>query len=485
MPVIPQYNAQRNITAQTSGPMRDEASKPFEDQQKVMGTLRDITQKWSDAQDVIQYTDAKGKFELGIADIKGRATADPDYQNSDTYLKDITKLASTSLSGIKNKVVTSKVSLEFGYGSQIAALDIESIFQKKEIAHGQVMLDTGLDALANKRVVSENPAQIDQEIQNLIGYNVKSGIISEEEGAKKLDDTKKTIVKYDIYSDPATEEKDSEVLKSLKDSNGKYTYLSAKDRLSMIEESQRRIFQNNQSYKRDVEVSQSARNDAFIDKLASGTANFKDIDAEFAIPESSGGMKRNVLDQYQRRLQSGVKNDLDVMLREKDANKDPTERAKKVKEYNDLIDMFIDDAGDQWKAKEALAKGYADGNLDAAEMKILNPIKSNLRDIEFNRNTSPVASAIKEVKKWMKASNASDEDIAFRTKQLINSIGGGDRPQEAMKKTMDSEMLKHFPDYTTYPKEGKEKIDRTTGRRYKVFPDGSWAWSTPKKTESK
>ncbi len=146
--------------------------------------------------------------------------------------------------------------------------------------------------------------------------------------------------------------------------------------------------------------------------------------------------------------------------------------------------MFIDDAGDQWKAKEALAKAWADGNIDAKEMKLLSPIKNNLKDIEFNRNTGPIASAIKTIKKWMKSSNATDEELAFRTKQLLNGIGAGEKPQEAVKKIMDSEMSKHFPDYATYSKEGKIKMDKTNGRQYRVFPDGNWEWITPKR-ESK
>jgi len=371
-------------------------------------------------------------------------------------------------------------------------LKLKTFSYKKLTEQRQITLGDFKTKSIDSWAAETNPG-LKQKILDELGHEFQkaydTGVISQNDFSKNMEMIRAELpekqAEWDIYNDVSTQEQDSPILAELKKGNqGKYKDLSSDQRLDLLKKSQQRIFQNNQTFKRNVEVSQNTRNNDFIDKLASGTATFKDIDAEFAIPESEGGMKRSVLDQYQRRLQVGVKNDLNIMLKEKNADKDLTERAKKVKEYNDLIDMFIDDTGDQWKAKEALAKGYADGNLDAGEMKILNPIKDNLKAIEFNRNTSPIASAIKEVKKWMKNSNATDEELAFRTKQLINGIGGGGKPQEEVKKIMDSEMLKHFPDYPSYPEKGKLKKD-SNGIMFRVFPDGSWAVETGKKIESK
>jgi hypothetical protein len=246
------------------------------------------------------------------------------------------------------------------------------------------------------------------------------------------------------------------------------------EKLKLIEESQRRIFQNNQSYKRDITESQVVRTDGLIDKIADGTASFKDLDVEMAIPPEQGGIPKKVLLVYQKALQTGVTKDLNKMLTEKTPDKDPTQRSIMVKKYNDLIDMFIDDKTDQWKAKETLANAYADGIVSPQEQKFLNSMEKNLKDISFNRSTSPIASAIKGIKSFFgQQSNATDEEIAFNIKQLLGGVASGDTPEIASKKVLGEYIKKKIPDYPTYPKEGKVKIDKN-GNKIRVYPDGTY-----------
>lgn len=496
MPTLPIYNAKQNVDTQAPAPLssaqpylRNDATAAAKNADQITSTIADIGQKWSDANDVMQYTDAKAKHAVALASIESQAAADPDPKNADKYMQMLGDAKDTALSGISNQLVASKAGSEFNLDSQITGIKIQTNFRTKQLAINQVNVKTNLDSLLQSKL--QAPAgsplaqQYDLQIQNLLKENVATGTLSPEDAQKMLEESQKTSVQYQIYNDPSTAEQDSALLNQLKDPKGKYDFLDPKTRLDLIQESQRRIFQNNQTFKRQVDDSQVQRNSDFIGKLSDQTATFKDIDQEMAIPESQGGIKRGTLLQYKRFLENGVDRTLNEWMKEKvNGTQELTNRATMAKQYNDLIENYLDDKTDQWKAKELLAKGLADGHLDADELKVLDPIKQNLKDIQFNKDTSPVAWAVKQVKQFMGNSNASSEDIALRTKQLLGNISSGDTPTVSMGKIMSSEMLKHFPDAPTYPKQGKHFIDKASGRAYVVYPeDGQikWKWADGQK----
>lgn len=496
MPTLPIYNSKENLNTQAPAPLssaqpylRDNASQAAKDSQGIINTVADIGQKWSDANDVMQYTDAKAKHTVALASIEGQAAADPDPKNADKYVGMLGDAKDAALSGISNQRVASQADSEFNLDSQITGLKIQSNFRTKQLAINQVNVKTNLDSLMQSKL--QAPAgsplaqQYDMQIQNLLKENVAAGTLGPEDAQKMLEESQKTSVQYEIYNDPSTVEKDSALLNELKDPKGKYSFLDPKTRLDLIGESQRRIFQNNQSFKKQVDDSQVQRNTDFIGKLANQTATFKDIDQEESIPESQGGIKRGTLLQYRRFLENGVDKTLNDWMKEKvTGSAELTDRANMAKQYNDLIENYLDDKTDQWRAKELLAKGLADGHLDSNELKVLDPIKQNLKDIQFNKDTSPISWTVKQVKQFMGKSNASSEDIALRTKQLLGNISTGDTPTVSMGKVMSSEMLKHFPDAPTYPKQGKHYIDRASGRAYTIYPeDGQikWKWTDGQK----
>ncbi len=478
MPKLPTYDSQRNITSQLAAPVRNEAKEQAEVGAPLIEAAAEIQQKWNVALDTIQYTSAQASHNTAIADIKSRAVLDPDYNNYPKYAKELEDAKKNSLKDFQNKQVEQKAALDFGYDNKIADIEIANIFRKKQIDFGQVELTRGLDALVQRKISTISPEEsmkVEADTVNLIKANVDAGIISREDGEKLLNNTRETEVKYDIYNDTARDEKDSMVLAELKKGeNGMYSFLPSSSRLKLIEESQRRIFQNNQTFKREVETSQEVRNNNLIDKIASGDVTFKDIDAEFAIPEDAGGMKRKVLLTYQKALQSGIDKDLNQMLREKTPDKEPTVRAKMVKQYLDLVDNFIDDTGDKWKAKEMLADAYADGIISPKEQQFLNGLKTNLKDIEFNKSTAPVVSAIKAVKNFLKMqSNPDNETLAFRIKQLVGGIASGETPENMTRQVLGQEIISRIPDLENYPKEGKVKSDGK-GNYIRIFPDGTY-----------
>jgi hypothetical protein len=373
VPILPVYNSNRNIQAIPIAAQKDDARQFGENVDVVLSTMDKIR----DANDTMQYSRAKAEYLLETQRINAEATADPDYNNSGKYLSRLDKIKSTILSRVDNLVVRNNLSMEMDYDNQVSAIKINSHFKAKEIEDTKYKLSKGVAVLQQQKVFANSQDEKDKndfEIKKLLSMNVYSGIISSAEADKMYKDTQKTAIKYDIYADLSTSEDESKVLNELRDPNGSYKDIDSDTRLSLIEESQRRIFQNNQTLKKATEASQLERTDRLIDKFLDGTVTFEDIDQEIAIPEDQGGMPRNIILKYQKAIQSGVGQSLNKMLQEKNRGR-PTERAKKVKSYNDLIDIYVNDDVDQWKAKEALVDAWADGNIDASEKKFLNDLR--------------------------------------------------------------------------------------------------------------
>lgn len=485
MPDLPVYNSNKNIDPQLQEPLRDEAVQPFKDNAAIIETAQKIDDQWNAANDTMQYTEAKAKHGIQIADVQNRAASDPNFKNSPQYYKELQKITQQATVGIENSQVAERANAEFQYDAGIASLKMQNDFRQKQMAFNLVNVKTSVDTLLQSKLAAATPAEAQNyqtQMDTLIQANIASGVLSPKEAETLVSNSQKTAVEYQIAADPSTQEQDSHVLAELKDPKGQYSFLAPSVRLDLVQEAQRRIFQNNQTYKREVDQSQTVRNNDFIQKMAEGTANFQDVNNEMKIPEEQGGMKRSVLLQYQKYLQSGVDKTLNEYLREGGKN-DPTKRAQLAKQYNELIESYMDDNSDKWKAKEMLAKGLKDGVLDADELKILNPLKDGLKDIQFNKDTSPIATAIKTVKGWMGNNNAPSDQIALRLKQMMNSLGAGDTVEVAQSKVMAAEMLSHFPEHQQYPKEGKRFMDKKTGRAYVVYPDGKWAWVQGKNPE--
>ena len=424
----------------------------------------------------MQYTTAITNHNVAIADIEARAANDTDYNNSAVYFKDLEKARTASLQGFQNKAVQQKAMVEIDADSRISQIKVSSIFRKKQLAFGVVELDKGLEALEIKRLNAASPAELaktNQDILELLDVNVKAGIISDADREKKIDKMQVTGVQYDIYSDPARHEKDSVVLKELrKGSNGRYGFLSAEERLDLIAENQRRIFQNNQSFKRDISESQNIRHDSILDKIADGILTFQDIDNELRIKPEEGGVPKKILVSYQKGLGTAIVKDLKQIVGEKvyrGGRQQPTKKAKKAANYLRLIDNFIDDKTDLWKAREYLADAYADGILNPKEAKFLNTLKDDLKDIEWNRSS-----------KWRKGfieafigknRNLPDEELALKVKSLIQTLATTKNPEEAVVNFNRKNNIEDMPEMITFDEKGEALMD-SLGRIKLGLPTG-------------
>lgn len=472
MPDFPRYESKSQIVPRQTSlqAVEDTTGEILGQGAKIGQQVQETALKWQNAVDTIQKTTATANFKTGILDITNRASNDPDYNNSDQYFKEIENLKTSSLKGFSSKLAETEASLDLGYEAKVAQIQIGNLYKKKMIDVGQV----NAIKLIDNEVSNPNEDSFEN-IKNILNKQVASGIFSHEDAYKKYKESIKTIGAYEVANDPADQESKSLVLAELrKGESGRFSEIPADDRLDLIKSSQQRIFNNNQTYKRDVQDASNQRSNDLIDKFASGEASIQDIESELAIPEESGGIKKSQLLIYKRAITSGIKNDLNRMLQEKTPDKEPTKRAQLVKQYNELIDNFIDDNTDQWKSKEMLAQAFEDGIVNSKEQQFLNGLKQNLKDIEFNRSTSPVVSAIKGVKDFFHyQSNSTDEQLASNIKSLVGEIQNGTSPDQALRMTIKKEILSRIPDYATYPDTGKLKRD-SNGNVIRVFPDGTY-----------
>lgn len=479
MPDFPRYQSKGQLTTQQPSVQaaEDTSGEIISKVGEVGKVAQDATLRLSNAYDSMQKTQASLNFRKAVAEEQSKFLSIPNPTAEDLNKTNaaIQKSKETNLRGFSSKTAETETAMNFDYQSQISSIQLNDYYQKKNLEkdylNTQELIDLEIsnpsnDTISNIKKITDG----------------KKAIYGEKEANKLYKDSVHTFGQFAVANDTADQEANSEVLAELKKGDkGKFSEIQPDDRLSLIKASQQRIFNNNQTYKRDVADSQNIRSNALIDKFAAGEATLKDIEAELAVPEESGGIKRTQLLTYQRALTSGIKGDLDRMLREKTPDKDPTKRAQSVKKYLDLIDNFIDNTSDQWKAKEMLAESFEDGIINSKEQQFLNGMKQNLKDIEFNRSTSLVASSIKGLKKFFGAqSNASDEDIARNIKTLVGDVSGGVQPDAALRKIIQKEVALKIPNLSSFPKTGVLRRD-ANGNVIRIFPDGSYVDEKPNK----
>jgi hypothetical protein len=287
--------------------------------------------------------------------------------------------------------------------------------------------------------------------------------------ASLSDEIGKRAADMAIAGDMSVKQEDSIVMKELqKGKDGAFSYLSTTERNKAIKESQQKIFYNSQIAKKENEELQKVRHESLIDKFLNRTATLADIENEMLIPEEAGGLKKSVLLTYQNSIQRGIKDNLSQMLTEKNDDKEPTKRARMVKEYLSLINGHMDTETDRWKAREELATAYADGVIDANEQKFLNKLKSNLND----PMVMVAKIAIKGLEAGLKMHNAAIEDVGLHMKQLVGMLSKGTGlAVDTVRQIIQQHALSKIPEAQTFPEKGQLMMDGF-GNKFIAFWDG-------------
>lgn len=181
MPDFPRYESKAQIAPrQTSVQATDDTGPAMlEGVGKIGGVVQDATLKWSNAVDMIQKTTATANFKTGMLDITNRAANDPDYNNSESYFKEIEKLKTDSLKGFSSKSAEAQAAIDFGYDGKVAQIQIQNLYKKKMIDVGQASTLKLLDMEA-----ASGSEGLDERVRNVLAPQIQAGVISHEAAYK-------------------------------------------------------------------------------------------------------------------------------------------------------------------------------------------------------------------------------------------------------------------------------------------------------------
>lgn len=471
MPRLPTYSSKGQLTSEPREVPRQGAGVGAKAVGDVANAVAEITLDWQNAQNTIKYTAGKLSYDMRVADIQQRATEDPDAENEMQYRVELTKAREEILSTIKAPQVREKLGLDLAYGEKIGGINIQNIYQKKQVAYGKVILDKGLDALLQKRLGAGEMerAKIDADIVNLLQMNVADKIITPAEAQKKLSDLKITAVEYDIYNDTAIYEEDSAVLYALKNPDKKegqkYAYLTPDERLTLIKASTNRISKNHEKYKKDVTDRQQEKIESLTAQLIDGTLTLSELDAEAKIPVEDGGLSPSKLKKFREEVMEGI----NVGLR---IGKSTNENAEK---YVNLIREVVTDKKDSELALEALANAYKNGVVDAEEAKIIHKLVSKAKDIRYQKQSEAVVDGLKWAYDFMGRNAIDSRDAELHLRNYLYELNGMTNPEAEItalnNKLMREVRKKGIPWMMGLPISGSTRmfLDGTIKR---FFPDG-------------
>ncbi len=449
MPKLPGFESQRQLTTQQPQFL---APKPREADilsaaGKAAGQAANIAVKWGNALNTIQATTAKANYESGLLDIYNRAADDPDYNNSEKYLKEIEKLKTDSLKGFSNKATQSRVALDFDFGNQAATLKIGNIFKKKTIEVGQVSTYKLLDV--EKQNYPLSPETSEANINSIIDAQVKAGVFGPKEAYKlrkdTLDDAKWEHFLSNFMLNPDQAEKD---LKA-----GKFGLSTvAKSRaITHLSELRRQVSDDQNNNAHDLTI-----------KLLDGSLLIDEIDALENALDVRDRISLSDGESLRKALVNKIKTDSQVLLKNE----------KKAQQYFQLLDQFIDDGIDRTKFRQKLLQVYQDGIVTSEESKFLSELKQNLEDIKWNRRNDLAVGAIKGLKSFLDIKpNLTDGEIALKLQQLLGEMATGADPDETSDK-IKKETLKEKNDWINNVPENGMILEDRNGKKIKVFPDG-------------
>lgn len=457
MPVLPSYNSNRNINANVSEPLRQEAEQPFKDQQQIIGTVQAITKQWSDANDVMQYTEAKAKYGTAVADIQSRAAADPDFKNSDKYLKELDQAKKLSMDGISNKQVAGKLGLEFDYENSISAIKITSDSQKKQLAYNKVMVNSNLNNLINNKINSATPAEKEHyelQIKEILANNISTGTLSLEEADTMTYKATKLAYENVVYTNP---EKGLEILKDAEDLTPEDKY-KLKTSAQQIKKNEKEYadWQLKQTQTQGViELSDALYNNSLDPVTVRDMQQKGLIDAETAA----------IFDSL------AVNKKYDI----------PTSTSLGQPEY--FLRLLESAMGEETKVEKVLkdaAKAYGDGKLGVNQYRyfIENAKETFERQKKgiFTKSKEQlgVKSAIQSIKDFASSFfKKSTKPTGDMTNKFFDRYKPGDDPSKVKNEIINEAVVSEKPEISNIPAEGKIMVDKN-GNRARVFPDGHY-----------
>jgi hypothetical protein len=446
MPVLPTYQSKQNIiqpkvsNAPAVG-QQGGAEDLYKGTETILKGTEDIGTKWQTAVDTMDYTKAKANYETAIATVKSNAVNDPNPDNQLAHQKQLQDITKDFGNQFHNKELANKAKFELDHNIAIANMEIGNEFKKKQLFANKINIGTTIDNLVQSKINTTNPAlkaDADQQIFALVNAHQASGTITPAEAEKYLKDSKIIEVKYEIARDNSTTEKASDLLKALKDTK-QYPDLTPTERLSLIEESQKRIFQNNQSYKKQVDNNEDAVTATLADKNKPQPSEQQIIammDSEQITPKFAKATIENL-----------------KSIKEKKENRS---------EYFDKASRKIITPGDT-KPEDiriGLLNANAAGDLSNEEFALLYTFNQEANNKSID-DDSPHKSFARSIIDWSD-SNAGSKTIESRSrmfKDYMTQVNSGTEPETAVKNAKIAEIIRLHPAVATYPEEGQLVYD--------------------------
>ncbi len=451
MPSFPRYNSRASITTERPGPLATGAAERTEAIIKPVQDVLTIGQKLSEAQDTIQFTTAKDNYEVGLADIVSRAEQDPDYNSFPKYVEEMKKLKEKNLRGFNSKLNENKAALDFDTDNQLAAIKLQNVYRKKQIEVGQVKLQEGINALTLK-----NDPKAEADIRGLIDLNVKSGIITPEDGTKLFNRAMETTIEQDILANP-----EYALQKLQKGDSGAYKSISPDKRIDLIKQAEERINKVNRQREEAIAIATNQREAELIDAKISGSLNEIQVKQE----REAGNISAQFADAMINALRSpktvGAKTDDRVF--------------NKIAE--DIVNIKDKKPSD---IRNILLAKNASGELNDEDFKTLYTFNEQVQGKEIDKALNKKA-FFQRLMTWdwsPEVNQSREEVVANMFKQYMAKVNAGEDPATAVSEITSQQLDAHLAEQRKYPNRQYGVNQETKQRIYS--DDGGNTWHDEK-----
>jgi len=446
MPRIPQYESKRNVNTGPIAPAQNLATQDAANQNKILGTIQDVAQSWSDAHDVMQYSKAKADYEVRAEEIKQRAALDENFNNTPKYLEELNKAKSESLKGIDNNTVAGKAGQEISLSNSINGIKIEFANKQKELANNQHNVQEYVTAKVNDLpyATEAEKLSIQADVEDHLKLQVIQGVLSPQMAQKILLESKMASATNHVFSNP------DEAISELQKKDGYYSELPLEKKSKLISTAS--------DYKKRLQKEATQLQKDIILK--------NETDIAMAIAE---GKPMNI-GKLALKLENGtISSDFAQIALRVVTSPEPVGAYTNNDEFSALTKkLFASENKEQvHKSIMNILRGGGDGKLSKDDLEILLLSAIN-QPLEKRKELS---NAVKTLGKWADETEGVDRADVLRDFQT--KIKEEKSISEAVSESMQENTVKAVPKVVGFPKEGKLQIDKH-GNKALVFPDGHY-----------
>lgn len=456
MPSLPIYESRQNLQPQVAAPLRDEASQDFENQQKINTTLQGIRQQWSQANDVMQYTEATAKFGAKLYDIESRAYSDPDFRDPERYFEEISKAKEESLSVVKNQRNAALLGYKFDQDGLATKLKISNDFNDKKEIYNKQMLQDNLSILFEKSLTAMSEAEslnYRKEAEFLVNQNLSNYTISRDEAEKYVTDARTKAVEGMVYSAP-----DVAIQKLNQNDYG----LDAKSKNKYIEEANSVIKKNIEIAQWRINQTQTKATIELSDALSAGTLTpvmVRDMQQKGLIDSETAAIFDSI----------ALKKTYEI----------PESTSLAQPDY--FLRLIEDSMGRKDKIQKVMAdaaKAYGDHKLGTNQYLYFIQSAKETFDRQSkgifttSRGQNKFVAAMDGIKAFFKnLGESKKEDFNSAVASFTDRIKPGEDPHVVKDQVINEHRVKIKPAIENFPENGKLMVDKN-GNKALVYPDG-------------